>query len=454
MKRTLAPFALTLIALFLATSAAAAPPDGRDSNWPQWRGSDSSGVSADTTLPAEWSTTQNILWKVPIPGRGHSSPIVWGNRVFLTTSIEGDVVPGAKAPIHKFGEEVFLHPDSVGADRSYKLQLLCLDRDTGKILWERTAHEGPVFDNRHRKNTYATPTPVTDGQTVFAYFGTPGLYAFDFSGKQLWKADIGEIPTLGMGVGTSPVLYNDLIILQVDREVGDGSYIAAFNKPTGKEAWRTPRKIQVSWSTPIVVQSGDRSELVTNGNESIIAYDPATGKELWRTDGVDSNAIPTPVAGHGLVFVSSGYPKKIVKAIKLGSAGPEDAPQIVWTYDRGTAYVPSAILYGDFLYLTSDRGILTCLDAKTGAVKYSDGRVPVPATFTASPIAFEGMIFQFSEDGDTFVAKAGPKHEFVRTNSIGEPIYSTPAAAGGILFIRGEKNLYAIRTATSRQAAD
>ncbi len=257
-----------------------------------------------------------------------------------------------------------------------------------------------------------------------------------------------------MGVGTSPVLYENLVIVQCDRESGADSFIAAFDKETGKEVWRVARKVQVSWATPIVVQTAEGAELITSGNEMVVAYDPATGKELWRSQGVKSNAIPSPVAGRDMVYISAGFPDKRVIAIRLG--GSDDltgAESIVWTYNKGTAYVPSPILYGDYLYLISDAGILTCLDAKTGEVKYRGGRVPIPARFMASLVAFDGKVLLFSEDGDTFVVRAGPTHEVLHTNSIGEPIYATPAVSGGRIFIRGEKHLYAIGAGAGKPEA-
>ncbi|PYU95658.1 MAG: hypothetical protein DMG08_04450 [Acidobacteria bacterium] len=421
----------------------------RAANWPQWRGSAGTGVSTETRLPADWSSEKNIRWKTPIPGRGHSSPIVWGNRIFLTTDIEGEVVPGAKAVRHIMQGTDFKHPDSAGADRKHILKLICLDRDTGKILWERTAYEGTVYDDRHRKGSYASSTPATDGAHVYAWFGSEGLYCYDFSGKLIWKSSLGPVPQMGMGTGTSPVLYQNLVILQCDEDNGEKSFIAALNKETGEEMWKAARNVQASWATPLIVPGPKLAELISSGNEWIVSYDPATGKELWRTKGLESNAIPSPVAGQGLVFVSAGFPAKRTFAIRLGASGDlTGSPDIAWRYERGTAYVPSGILYGNYLYLTTDRGILTCLDARTGAVQYENGRVPVPATFTASPVACDGKILLTSEDGDTFVIKAGPSHEVLRTNSIEEPVYASPAISQGMLFIRGEKNLYGIGTSS------
>jgi len=414
-------------------------------NWPGWRGSDGSGVSEEKNLPQEWSPTKNIKWKIPIEGRGHSSPIVWGNKVFLTTAVEGEVVPGAKAIKHMDGDKEFVHPDSVGANRKHKFEVLCLDRDTGKILWKVVAWEGTPYDDRHRKSSYAASTPTTDGKLVYAFFGTEGLYAYDFDGKLAWKASLGNLGTVGMGTGTSPILFDNLVIVQCDEENGAASFIVAVDKRTGKEVWKTPRKVQVSWSTPLLVKTATRSELITSGTEFIVSYDPTTGKELWRTKGLESNAVPSPVANSDMAYLVAGFPAKIAMGIKLGGSGDlTDSKSITWKYAKGTAYVPSPILYGEYLYIMTDRGILTCLDSKTGEVKYEGGRIPIPATFTASPVAFDGKILMTSEDGDTFIIRSGPKHEVLGTNSVGEPVYASPAIADRRIYIRGEKNLYCI----------
>lgn len=445
MNRTIRQLLIVAVVVVFALAAFA---DERESgaNWPRWRGPEGSGVSAEKNLPGEWSSTQNIAWKTPLPGRGHSSPVVWGNRIFLTAAIMGDVAPGAKAPIHMINGKPWKHPDAIGSDHRHTLKVLALDRDTGKIVWERTAYEGTIYDDYHKKNTSASPTPVTDGKKVYAYFGSEGLYAYNLDGKLAWKVEIPKIGTMSVGSGTSPILFENLLILQCDREDGADSDIVAYDKETGKTVWRTLRNgVEISWATPIIVDAPGGPQLIASGSEFIIAYNPRTGNELWRMEGVKSNAIPSPLAGHGLVYLSAGFPKKKVIAVRVGTKTESGAPEIAWTYDRGTAYVPSPVLYGDYLYLTSDKGILTCLDAKTGAVLYDDGRVPVPATFMASLLAYNGEIYQFGQDGDTFVVRAGPKHEVLRTNSLGEPVYSTPSVAGGRLYIRGEKHLYAIR---------
>jgi len=421
--------------------------NGRDSNWPQWRGPGGLGVSSDTGLPTEWTPTTNIAWKTEIPGRGHSSPIVWGDRIFLTTSFKGAEVPGRKAPVHMdFNNRPgYVHPDAVDIEFKHSMKVFAIGAKSGKILWERTAYDGLMYDDHHRKNTYASPTMATDGLLAYAFFESLGLYAYDFEGALKWHVDLGGIIKAGLGPGTSPVLYENLVILQCDQEMGAGSFIVALDRGTGKEVWRTPRTNRRSWATPLLVRAGDHDELVASGAEAVIAYDPATGRERWRANGTQSHPIPSPVAGHGLVFMTAGSQAKRALAIRLGGSGDlTDSPSIVWRYNKGTAYVPSPILYGRYLYLMTDTGLLTCLDAVTGERLYEGGRVPVPATFTASAVAFDDRILLTSEDGDTFVIKAGPVHEVSRTNSVGEPVYASPAIANGRIYIRGEHHLFAI----------
>ena len=263
----------------LADLAAAAPPlAAAPPHWAQWRGPDGLGIAKDPAVPLEWSATKNVVWSAEIPGRGHSSPVVWGDRIFLTTAIEGDVVAGAKPVKHLMEGQDFQHPDGVGADRKQTLAVLALDAKTGKILWQKTAWEGTPYDTRHKRGSFASPTPVTDGTLGYAYFGSEGRYVYAFDGTLKWSWKSGGIASFGVGVGTSPVLYDKLVILQCDEDNGEKSFIVGLDKKTGKEAWRVARNIEVSWATPILVASGGRHELVTAGNQAIIGYDPATGR--------------------------------------------------------------------------------------------------------------------------------------------------------------------------------
>jgi outer membrane protein assembly factor BamB len=441
-------------------STGAAPDTSReDVHWPQWRGPTGMGLSVESDYPEAWGPDKNIAWKTPVAGRGLSSPIVWGDKLFLTTSIEGAAVPGRKAPDHldfKY-QPGYLHPDSVGVDYRYTLKVMAYDTRTGRQLWEHTAFQGLMYDNRHRRNTYASPSVATDGTMVYAFFEAAGLYAYDMNGKLLWKRapsekdgeltweqSLGPIAKAGLGPGTSPIIFEDLLILQIDQEMGANSAILALDKKTGKEVWRTERNNRRSWATPLLVKAGDRLELIASGAESVKAYDPRTGKELWHSVGTQSHPIPSPVAGHGLVYLTAGSGQKRTIAFRPGADGDQTKGNIAWVYDRGAPYVPSPLLVGDYLYLMNERGQTTCLDAKTGELKY-EGRPPVPATFMASMVAFGDRILQVSEDGDTFVLKAGPVHEIIRTNSIGEPVFASPALANGTIYIRGEQHLFAIR---------
>jgi outer membrane protein assembly factor BamB len=402
-------------------------------------------VSAERNLPTEWSPAEdgkpavNIKWKTAIPGRGHSSPIAAHGLVFVTTALKGKEVPGRKAPVHlDFQKQPgYLHPDAVDVEFEHTLKVYAVDGKTGTVAWERTAYDGVMFDDRHRKNTYASPTMAVDEERAYAFFESLGLYAYDFKGNLVWKKTLGPIIKAGLGPGTSPIIYKDLIILQCDQEMGDGSAIVALNRKTGEEVWRAARDNRRSWATPLVVNTGARDELIASGAEVVIAYDPLTGKELWRSDGTRSHPIPSPVTTRGMIFLTAGSSAKVVMAMRPGG-------EVAWRYNKGAAYVPSPIALGDYLYLVSDAGLMTCLDAVTGERKYEGGRPPIAATFFASPIAFEDKILLTSEDGDTFVVKAGPVHEVLRTNSVGEPVYASPAIADGTIYIRGEKHLFAI----------
>ena len=411
-------------------------------NWPQWRGPQRNGVSSATGLPLEWSAEKNVLWKTAIEGRGHSSPVIWGDRVFLTTDIEGEKIEGASAPQHMRDGEVYLHPDSQSGDRRHTLKVIALSATSGEILWSRTAHDGRVYDNRHRVNTYASPTAVADGERVYVYFGSEGLLAYDVDGTEVWRKDLGELPSWGHGQGTSPLLYEDLLILQVDRNQGDGSFIAAFDRASGREVWRTRRKERINYSSPLLIETQGRAEVVTTSYDAVVAYDPVSGRELWRSEGFLGNAVPTAVASDNTVFVVSGYPDKLTKAIRVPLDG--EAPAVLWEYKKGTGYTPSPLLYRDYLYLVSDKGVLTCLDPDSGRVIYEGGRFPVPSFVRASPVAWEDKILLAGEEGDLVIVQAGPVHKVLAVNPLGEPIIASPAIAGGRLFLRGASHVYAI----------
>jgi outer membrane protein assembly factor BamB len=447
MRRLVATL-LIAVPLVVARTEVRAELPAPDGNWPQWRGPDGLGISAETGFATEWSPTKNIKWKTAIPGRGHSSPVIWGDHIFLTTSFKEEPVPGGrKAPVHlDFNYRPgYVHPDAEDIEFIHKLDTLAVDVRTGKILWEKTSYEGLMSDDHHRSNTYASPSVVTDGTLAYAFFESLGLYAYDFDGNLKWKTSLGDIIKAGLGPGTSPVLYKNLIILQCDQEMGTGSFIVALDKRTGKEVWRTERKNRRSWATPLLVKAGDQFELIASGAESDASYDPDTGKELWHANGTESHPIPSSVTGHGLVILTAGSQAKRVLAIKLGATGDlTNSPSLVWRYAKGTAYVASPILVGQYLYLESDGGIVTCLDVDTGAVVYEGGRPPVPAEIRASFVSFEDKLLMTSDDGNTYVIKAGPKFELLATNTVDEPVWASPALSRGTIYIRGDQHLFAI----------
>ncbi len=411
-------------------------------DWPGWRGPGGRAV-VDAAGPLRWQEDENILWKLRIGGRGNSSPIVVGDAVFLTTAVPGETVPGARAVIHFMGEEEFLHPDSLGADRRLEAVLLALDRRSGEVRWRRTAQPSALpFDNRHRVSSYANPTPASDGERVVAWFGSQGLHAFGLDGEPLWSRDFGGVGTMGMGVGISPVVVASagLVVLQNDVEGGEGSFLAALDTATGELAWRREREQPAGWATPAIVETSDGTSLVVAmGVRAIAAYESATGRERWRAEGLSGNAVPTPAAsGDGLVFAVTGYPQKRILALDV-----EDG-SLVWSYRKGQGYVPSPVFHRGRLILVSDGGILTVLDGKTGVVIQEGIRTPLPSRFFSSPVVAGERLYLTSEDGDTHILRTGARFSLLATNSVDEPVLASPAIVDGTLYLRGSEHLYAI----------
>ena len=442
------PFLPVALLLLLASSPALglepAGDEGRP-HWPGWRGPTRDGISTETGLPVRFRAGETGLWKVEVPGRGHSSPIVWGDRLFLSAAITGDPVPGHAPPTHFRDGEVYLHPGSEAGELSHTLLALAFDRETGRELWRRAVHEGPVYDNRHRSNTYASPTPLTDGQRVYFFFGSEGLFAFTLDGDPLWEADLGDFGVWGLGHGISPIRHGEALILVCDDDAGEGSVVAAVDRRTGELLWRTPRRVRKSWATPAVVPVAGAEQVVVPSYDRITAYDPASGAELWRLPGFDSNLVHTPVLlpapGGPLVFVSTGYPKKEMRALRVFASEP---PETVWRHERGTGYLPSALLYEGVLFVLSDGGVVTALDPESGALLFR-GRPSRPGRFHASPIGYEGQVLISSLEGDLTVIRAGREFEIVAESSLPEAIWASPAVAGGTIFLRGVDHLHAFR---------
>ena len=381
--------------------------------WARWRGPSGQGVVTGTGYPDSWSATENVKWKVPVPGSGNSSPIVWGDRIFLTTAY----------------------------DSGRRLSVVAFRRSDGMKLWETFAPEGRTSYG-HYKNGHASATPATDGQRVYVSFGTRGLLALDMSGKQVWYRDLGAMDAYH-GTAGSPLLYKDRLILYQDQS--RNSFIAAFDTKTGKTLWSTPRDADVGWGTPIAVHVVDHDEIIVNGQLQVVAYNPDTGAQLWNCKGSTYEVIPTPVVGYGMVFCSSGRAGPTL-AIRPGGKGDVTRSHLAWTSPRGSPFVPSPILYGEHLYMVNDmQSVATSFEATTGKVMWQNRLGAARREgFSASPVAVDGKVFFTNDEGETFVLKAGPTFELLRTNRIGEGTLATPALVDGRWYIRTDRNLFAI----------
>ncbi|HQR35185.1 MAG TPA: PQQ-binding-like beta-propeller repeat protein [Blastocatellia bacterium] len=437
------PIRRLLILSFLCASSIIASAQDR---WPQFRGAQSIGVAEDPTLPEKWSSTENVAWKTDIAGIGWSSPIVWGNQIFLTSVINtGDTEPPKKGLY--FGGERPIPP------AEHRWMVYAVNFQTGKVMWEREVYKGIPKFSRHLKNSFASETPVTDGERVYAYFGNVGLFVFDLKGTLLWKQMFDAKKTrFGWGTAASPVVYKDKIFIVCDND--EQSYLVALDKKTGKQIWKVDREVGTNWATPYIWESGQRTELVIPGTKAVRSYD-LDGKTLWEFKGMSSIAIPVPFSKHGLLYIASGYvgdQHRPVYAIKPGASGDislkegETSNQFIAWYQRQAGpYNPSPIVYGDLYYTLLDRGFFTAHDAKTGKEVYGKQRIdPAAGAFTSSPWAYNGKIFALSEDGDTFVIQAGSEYKLVGKNSLDEMCMATPAIVKGSLIIRTATKLYRI----------
>jgi outer membrane protein assembly factor BamB len=389
-------------------------PDGAGERyWPRWRGPSGQGVVEDTGYPDTWSDTVNVRWKTAVPGSGHSSPIVWDDRIFLTTSQNG----------------------------GRRVSILSFRRSDGELLWETDAPEGRA-ENVHNKNSPAAATPTTDGQRVYASFGSRGMMAVDFAGNVVWHRDLGRIDNYH-GPAGSPLLYRDTVIIYQDQS--GGAFIIALDTRTGETRWRTERSASVGWGTPIAVRVGDHDELIVSSQRQVQSYDPVTGGELWSCGGNLFEVIPTPVVGHGLIFCASGRAGPTL-AIRPGGRGDVSDTHVAWKTTRGSPFVPSPVVYGDYLYQLNDMSsIITCLNAKTGEAVWQErlGR-PRREGISASPVVVDDNLFVTNDDGQTFVLKTGPDFELLHTNDIGARTLASPALVDGTWYIRTSQELIAI----------
>jgi len=420
--------------------------------WPMFRGPEANGIADKQNLPDSWDPAkgENIRWKTAIPGLAHSSPIIWGNRIFVTTAMSQRAGATFKPGLYGAGDA---SPDlSV-----HQWKLLAVDKNTGKIVWEQVAHEGVPREKRHIKATYANATPATNGRIVVAFFGSQGLYAYTMDGRPVWKKDLGRLNVgaydakdYEWGTASSPVLYKDRVIVQCDTQ--EESFLIGLDLATGKTLWRTAREELPSWGTPNVYRGRTRDEIVTNGSNFIRGYDPDTGQELWRLGGSSKITAPTPVFAPDMIIVASGRrPEAPIFAIRPGAsgeitlrAGEERNASVVWRRLQRGSYMPTPLLMGEFLYVLGNAGLFDCYRYQNGEEVYR-GRIPHKGSgFSASPVLAGGKIYLSGEDGEMFVVRAGPVFEIVGKIEMGEPIMATPALSDSVLYVRGQHHLFAV----------
>lgn len=417
-------------------------------NWPQFRGPQAGVAADDARLPEAWSATENVAWKASVPGTGWSSPVVWGDHVIVTAAVTATDAERPKPGL-------YLGTFITQPKGEYRWKVYDYDFKSGTLRWEREVKAATPSGAKHLKNSYASETPVTDGERVYAYFANVGLFVFDMKGTPLWSKPMGPFTMRnGWGSGQSPVLHRDRVYVVNDND--DGSFIAAYNKVTGAEVWRVARKEGTNWTTPFIWENDKRTEIVTAGSDRTRSYG-LDGTLLWELSGMSTIAIPTPFARHGLLYISSGYVADQLRptyAIRPGGTGdislkPGETSNeyIAWSHPTLGPYNPTPLVYGDYMYTLYDRGFLTCHDARTGKEVYGRQRISAESTgFTASPWAYNGKIFLLSEDGDTFVIQAGPEYKLLGKNPLSELTLSTPAVADRSLIIRTASSLYRIAT--------
>ena len=409
-------------ALVLVSAAFAA-----DGDWPHWRGPNDDGM-ARGDAPLRWSDEEHIAWKAAVPGRGHSSPVLWADRIFLTTAVPAGDASGRSLVEHKF-------------------TVLAYDRKTGKLIWEKVARTAKPHEMHHPQyGSFASNSPITDGKRVYAFFGSRGLFCYTLAGELVWQRDFTPLSMFReFGEGAWTALDGEKLLVLLDQE-GD-SYLLALDKNTGRELWRTPRQGNTNWSGPYVTSHEGRKQVIVSASREVCAYDLETGKQIWSARGLGQNTIPAPLAWDGLVFVMSGFRNPNMMAIRLGREGDlTGTDAIVWQNQRGNSYTPSPVLHDGRIYMLTDSGMLSCLDAKTGRPYYQQQRLPKPYNFKASPVGANGKLYLASENEDVIVVRMGEKFEVLATNTLKDQTFiGTPAIADNQIYLRGQNTLYAIR---------
>jgi outer membrane protein assembly factor BamB len=415
-----------------------------DAHWPQWRGPFFNGM-ARGDAPTVWSNTKNIKWKAQIPGRGFSTPVIWGDKIFLTTAIPTGKAAEQPEPAPAEGRR---GGGGSGPLVEHRFEVLCLDRKTGKLLWQRTAKVATPHEGYHRAyGSFASNSPVTDGKSVYAFFGSRGLFAYDFNGKLMWEKDFGVQlkMRLAFGEGVAPLLLRDQLFLVFDHEAE--SFMVALDKRNGKELWHSKRDERSSWSTPLAIEHNGRTEIIVSATNKVRSYDARTGKILWESAGLGANVIPVPVHHNGVVYVMSGYRDPKLMAIKLGKDGDlTGSDAIAWSHTRGLAYTTSPVLYDNKLYVVTDNGMVSAFNAVTGEPFYAQTRLPKTYNFKASPVGANGKLYLATEDGDVVVLKLGEKFEVLATNTLTDQVFiASPVIADGEIYLRGQNTLFCIR---------
>ncbi|MBX3443640.1 MAG: PQQ-binding-like beta-propeller repeat protein [Planctomyces sp.] len=413
----------------------------RLANWHQWRGPDGNGVSPDGTPPVHWGPDRNIRWKTAIPGEGSASPIVWQDQIIVLTAVPTDRRPegdASRRPPER-------GPGDGAPDNAFQFTVLSFDRNTGEVQWQRVAADVVPHESRHQTNTYASGSPTTDGEFIYASFGSQGVYCYDMRGELQWSRDLGKMQTRnGFGEGSSPTIHKGTLVVTWDHE--GPSFITALNARTGEPKWKVDRDEPTTWATPFVVDHAGRTQVVTNGTNRVRSYDLDTGELIWECGGQATNPIPTPVLLDNLVYCMTGYRGYALYAIPLESRGDiTGTDAVAWQRSDGTPYIASPILYRDILYVTQSReAILTTLNPRTGEVLSDRRRLPDLKVLYASPVAADGRLYYTDRDGTTLVLQHGPEPEVLATNHLGEVVDASPAIIGRQMFVRGAQHLYCI----------
>jgi len=448
MRCNVSHLAVGLLALF--PLAVAAQPAPAATNWPLWRGPSAVGVAPLAKPPIEWDESRNVRWKTPVPGRGLSSPVIWGNRLFVTTAIEtGEAIGPEKL---QEMQDAFPKWARRGARLPHGVQkflVIALDRTSGRVLWQKVLREALPLSGTHKDGSWASGSAVTDGEVVIAHFGSMGTYCLDMNGKLLWERDLGDMKTkASFGEGTSPTLHKDWVIVNWDHELD--SFMVALDRKTGAVRWQTPRDEKTSWATPIVVEHRGVSQVIVNATGRSRGYNIASGKVLWELGGMTANVIPCPVSADGIVYLMSGFRGNALQALRLDGASGDltgaDSAVVVWTYaGKNTSYTPSPLLYDGLLYFCKgNAALLSCFDAKTGKPFYEGQPLEGLKGVYASPLGADGRIYIAGRNGVVMVLERGETLKVLATNRLDDGFDASPAAVGDALYLRGHKHLYCL----------